>query len=658
MPDRFRFLLPLAVVVLAANALGSTLFRDQWWGLNGLSFLPIKAASAWFILTVAGLSLLDRRSNLGTERATSKPGALTPILIAGVFAALAWIFRVRHWFLGDGLPLVQQLPKGTNFHHRQPLTYAIQQWWYRANGGTVSATPGPADEVAAGQIVAFGSVVAGALFAVVAWYLVREVLRVPRGVPRGPEGPRREEGRGAEIASKEPNRPTATTPAIDPVAALLATALLLTQGFDLLFFGYVENYTLVTALYGFYLLAGLAHLNGRWPLWPAAIAAILAGALHVSAAMLWPSLGVLIALAWFGNRRRDAIVGLVAGILTLVAMTLALGWLKPGYSWLANVSMVGRVAVTGGEGGMYKGYLGSAAHLRDFLNEQFLIGPMGLLLLLPAIVVAWRARTLVRPATIFLGSAALAWLAVTLTIGDTNLGYPRDWDVMAPGALFYLVTGLVLLDGGPTGPRPGRRFLAGALVISIFQFVPWVTVNADASRALERIKLLPMTGARTEVMVANWYFRNGDLPAAEEWYRKAIAAYDGSHVARSSLAYIYVQQKRFPEAIAMFDSAVERRPDNLSYWQSLVSTYIMAGDYTGAVERLAEVVTRFPNDAFSWLQYAQLLGSLNRLDEAQAAAQRVLALEPGNAEASKLLGQIDAAVTAPRSEGDGSPTPR
>jgi Flp pilus assembly protein TadD len=607
-----RLLLGLAVFILLCHLAGSYVFRSQWWGLNGLSFLPAPVAIAVVLGAIVGIGLVYKRRVPARTGGDLLKTPAAPLIFAGLFMATAWLFRIRHYFLGDGLPLVAELTKGTNFHHRQPLTYAIQQWLYQTLAGSEAGATGGAAEAAAGRIVAIGSVAAGGLFAIAAWYLGRELSR-------------RREGKRTIV---------------DPASAALVAVLLLVQGYSLLFFGYVENYTIVTAVYAFYLLAGIRYLNGTWPLWPAGLMVVFAAALHVSAAMIWPSFAVLVFLGVLKRRSRSAAIGFAVAAVTVLVVSWALGRLRPGYDWLASVATVGRVAVTGGEGGIYKSYLGSSAHLRDFFNEQMLIGPWGLLPLIPAVVIAVRHRQILEPLPIFLGTAALTWLAVTLTIGDTNLGYPRDWDVMAPGALFYLVAALVLLGGTEVSARLSHRFLAAAVIISLFQFIPWVAVNASESRALERVKLLPMTGGRTEVMVANWYSRKGNAAATEEWYRKAMAAYEGSHVARSGLAHLYMTQKRYPEALQLYEQAASLRPDLLTYRQSVTSMLILMGDYPGAVAALDESVKRFPNDELSWMQYAQLLAQSGRYREATHAASRVLEINPNKTAARELLDQL------------------
>jgi uncharacterized SAM-binding protein YcdF (DUF218 family) len=139
---------------------------------------------------------------------------------------------------------------------REPLTSLLHQQAYRL----ASAASGARDvhEVAR-DAVAFGSVLAGALFVWIAIQLAGELLRL---------------------------RPGPAERAPDPRLAYAVAAVLLTQGFVQLFFGYIENYAWQAAAIGAYLWLALRYLRGGAPLIAPRGALVLAVAFNLSAFML------------------------------------------------------------------------------------------------------------------------------------------------------------------------------------------------------------------------------------------------------------------------------------------------------------------------------------------------------------------------------------
>jgi hypothetical protein len=82
-------------------------------------------------------------------------------------------------------------------------------------------------------------------------------------------------------------------------------------------------------------------------------------------------------------------------------------------------------------------YMFSSMRLRDFFNEQFLIGPLGLFLFIPAAVVALNRPDRKTLATVFFLVAGGSYLAAGWMAGDSNLGYARNWDLFARGGICF-----------------------------------------------------------------------------------------------------------------------------------------------------------------------------------------------------------------------------
>jgi len=163
----------LTVLLAVLHVLGAGTFRDSWWGLHVYGYLP--AVWLWFGLAVvaASLALLNpavaRRLEPAGQAVVPRPW-LWPAALALVGLVGFWLLRVRHLFLGDASVMVVNVARGEAFHPRAPLSAVIQQQVYRLGSALV---PG-GDLPLRGRVreaLAVGSVLAGALFLPVAWWL-------------------------------------------------------------------------------------------------------------------------------------------------------------------------------------------------------------------------------------------------------------------------------------------------------------------------------------------------------------------------------------------------------------------------------------------------------------------------------------------------------
>ncbi|MBI5711736.1 MAG: hypothetical protein HZC42_15745 [Candidatus Eisenbacteria bacterium] len=526
-------------VTMAAHVLGSGVPRGVLWGAHFYAFLPawaltvglaVVAAAALAALTPRGRALVATVRVPDVEAGPRARRRRVMVAIMMGAAALFWLFRTRHLLLGDGLPLTARVLEGGSFHPLEPLTAWLQARVH-ALARRLFATPGAPSWRVAWDALALGSVVAGALFVPVAWALARELAAARAGA-----------------------------------TAALVLLVLLAQGYVQLFFGYVENYTWYTLALACYLLAALRHLGGRWPLAAPGAALVLALALHLSAAAMMPSFAVLAARGLMHRAgRARALRGLALTAAFFATASLALARLHPGYSLGRSLLDVGR-AIGEGSPAQAAGYALSARHWRDFLNEQLLIGPLGLFLFLPAALAtarAWRD-----PRVAFALAAGAGYLAACWIAGDSNLGYARNWDLLAPSGLVFATGALLLLLRAAPGGLPGGALVL-ALAVSLFHTVPWVAVNACERRALARFETLPLGLGRVESTLGYWQALNGRPVEAERWLRQAVEVAPGNVRAWGFLGKLEAERGRFAPAARAYAEAVRLRPDVPEYRRGL-----------------------------------------------------------------------------------------
>src|SRR5262249_25576799 len=232
------------------------------------------------------------------------------------------------------------------------------------------------------------------------------------------------------------------------------------QGYMEIFFGYVEIYALAATAFAVYTLLALRFLDQEGRLWPVAVALAVAVALHLSGMVLFPSFMIL-ALAAFRAperaplRAREALFSLSA----LAALPLSLAVLGHGYSlWSALVSVFHDVILR--QPDPIPGYFWSWRHLRDLVNEQVLIGPLALGFVLPVAIVALRRRRASALELAFFAALGLEFTAIELIAGDSNLGYARNWDLLAPAGFGLAVAGLGLWLPQFSSPAAAHSCLA------------------------------------------------------------------------------------------------------------------------------------------------------------------------------------------------------
>ncbi len=631
----FATLMILGAITLALHVAGAAWLRDQLWGTHLYAFFPAPIMVVAIAALIATAALTRARHGAAAEPAraaagvpasaapaSARPSAassrrawLTPSAIGLASAALFWLLRIRHRILGDANTLSQMLPKGESFHPDSPLTEVIHQALYRAARGLFERPGRPPEDVAA-LTTTLGSVVAGGVFAVTAWALAREMLAA-RGAP---------DARPAHL---------------DLRARWLLFGCLVAQGYVQLFCGYVENYTYLAAAIALYLLFALRHLDGRGALlWPGAFL-ILGVAFHLSAVILAPSFLVLIGL---GLRRPEHRLRIALDLFVLAALfaavALLLEKLGGGYNMLARIFQMGRTAQSGelqeGSAALF-----STAHLRDFLSEQMLIGPLALLLAIAAAFAAWRGRRLGEPRVIFLLAAAGVCALVSFAVRDLRLGYGRDWDLFAPFGIAFAVFGYYAFVSAARGGRALRTSLALALAVSLFHSAPWVAINMSFDRSFERLKTLPLGGGRTESMVGYWYGRKGDFTAAHRWLQLAVDKYP-NHIATYLIAGpLYMQEGRYLEAAQQFWLATRLRPGWIEYRVWLVDALVRGGQPAGAVTEAEVLVEKWPTDAQALAMYGVALHGAGRVDEARAALGGAVKIAPAVAEYRAALANLD-----------------
>jgi len=270
--------------------------------------------------------------------------------------------------------------------------------------------------------------------------------------------------------------------------------LMATTGSIQLFFGYVENYTivslglLVTMFLGWYALRGEIA-----PLWPV-LGLSITNAFHPSTVFLWLGMLVLVWLCW-----KRTYVSLTTALWQTILPPLLVGGAVfvlmesggHGVSYLLGVDRPG-----GGDGIWFvplfetttewqRYTMFSVAHLLDWLNVQFLISPFALPLIFLTLLTAYRFRVTLfdqqqdKDYAVFLGVTATCYVLLTW-LWNPDYGFQKDWDLFAPSAFVAtLLAGYLLVRVLPDREKlkEGSLFI---VAVALLHALSWIFTNTHS----------------------------------------------------------------------------------------------------------------------------------------------------------------------------------
>jgi tetratricopeptide (TPR) repeat protein len=195
----------------------------------------------------------------------------------------------------------------------------------------------------------------------------------------------------------------------------------------------------------------------------------------------------------------------------------------------------------------------------NWINGQLLVGPLSLiwcaLLLIAMPRPAWRS-----PRVQFsIALAASSAMAIVLA-GESNLGYARNWDLIAlltaPAAIASV---MILADASV--PVASPRVVSPLVVAGLLHTVPWLFTNANEEATLRRFAQLPLTRGQAESTLGFWYALRGDPVSAESRLRRALARDDRNIRARLSLGRLLYERGDYRSSFEQYEAAARTRGD-------------------------------------------------------------------------------------------------
>jgi tetratricopeptide (TPR) repeat protein len=620
-PIRYATILVFYYLTLLVFLVASFLPQHRFWGLSVWAYLPSHVP--FFLFGLGAVAPIIVRYAFARGLAKSDAGRFVTannmkyLIISAClvvsYGLVFWWLRVRTHFLGDGLTSLSYLASDYPLLRKRELGESLLHIWLKsALGGDPKQSA-----LLSFQII---SIAAGMV-------LLISVVLVARS-----------------LFDRRRDR-------------LLFVAGLASGGYMLLFFGYVEYYSMFVMSVAVFSLIGLLIATGKLNRWIIVPALGLATFFHVLGLTLVPSaVYVLMVNSGIGKRvsrlsRKTKVLSVLPAAV-MVAAVFSYYYRTSYFFQFAFVPLVENRFTPDGY------TLLSVKHLLDFLNLLMLLLPalpifLVALLFLPIKSLARRREYR------FLGVLLLSVLAAVF-IFDPKMGMPRDWDLFSftgiPLALsFYF---LILDNHGRISAYAKIGILS--IVLGFFSLGSRVATHnvfeASVAQFEHYIALDKNKCAKGRSLLMNFYRDTGDSAKAEAERAKWFAEVPEKGLFMNAFS---LRKRNAVQAMALFRQITEMNPVWQDAWVNLASCYFDMRNFDSAIFFTKIALGINPYDRFSWNNLAAAYMYVKDYAGAEKALLRSISLDNANVEPhtnlitlystlyrpDKLLGYLQKAAT-------------
>jgi len=530
----------------------AALFPDKaWWAFSVyayvdefsrnliLSFFGIIPVVLYFLKTN-----IDREIEVGVDDSSSSKYLLGSLIILLGSIALFILFRAEAFYLGDGYTLLSTLASENPILKQREIGESSVHLWVRDIFGT--------GETAALLSYQTISITAGAISTISLFLFSRKQYR-------------------------------------NLFHSLIFILILASGGYALLWFGYVENYSLFVLFVSIYSLIGYLAVSGKisyyWIIPPLVFAIIM----HVMGVTLIPS-AFYILLTQPGPKKLLSRIPksgkIIAGLTVLVLVLVP-------FIYVYNNSYFFKLSLVPIFGNRFTvdGYtLFSITHLLDVINLLILVVPLTMLTLtllfinrqhlLPLSIKAWYLIILI--VSVFLA----------LFLFDPKIGMPRDWDLFSFAGLPLMLLSSLLLFSLLKKKIITRSVLILALSMNLMFLTPRVYTQTSYNHALDQFRQYiswdPLKNRSGMSMLADHYNKLGDTAQAaieiERW-REEYPEWQQNRVAMKMSNEGYID-----ESINIYKDIIKNNPIYPAAYSNLGLAYmkLMNLDSAGVYLEIAQ----------------------------------------------------------------------
>ncbi len=391
----------------------------------------------------------------------------------------------------------------------------------------------------------------------------------------------------------------------DRIDRMLFMLAVVTGGYALLFFGYVENYTLFVPAVGIYTLVGMRITGTGRRRWLALPLVMLSMFLHVFGVILLPS---LIYLLMSDSKLGRSFKDLRWSVRVLVIVTTGLVLFIGLYTLRSNSHFV-RFSLLPIWTNQFTvdGYtMFSTRHLVDCLNLLIQLSPAILITgcLLPFFPIR---RFLKEPRFLFL-SVLLISSGCAVLVFNPQLGMPRDWDMFGFVGIPLVVFGADLILRARKHISNYRAIMVLVIALQVLALVPRVATQLVPDVAIAHAENWGRTDSRKRLYIYR---------AVQDYYRRSEQTAKASAMARDWKAQ-FIEVQLLDEGKQLLNN----------------------GQYEEAAARLTRAIKHNPMLSPAYQHLGSCMLSLNRLDSALALFQIADGFNPGNPGILNELGVV------------------
>lgn len=589
----------LCVLIVLIHLTASFFPKGRIWGVNQWAYFPpaIALLSGALVLLFFIPSLNEvARKGMGSlaswiSRLLDNIGAfggkkrhLGYLILSVLFFVPFWLLRERVYFLGDGAQIASRLNAGElAVKWSEPLEILLHVKAFSLAGRLW--------QMDAAALYAITSCLAGVV-------LVFLILLL------------------ADLWGKERRE------------KVLIFLVLLGMGSSQLFFGYVEHYSFLYVFVFAFILSSIGYLNGKVRWFVPLATFVLASLSHVSSLYLLPSL-----LFLFVTRDNKGKPSSLRRILILGLGLIFVGFLLvvyKKYAWTISPIFVPLSEDTYSAPGYL---LFSGSHILDFLNQQLLTSPVGLVMVLAPVGYLTRGSFFKDRAFQFLLSVAAFQLLFGFLV-DPDLGASRDWDLFSVTGLGYTILGLFILLR-LLRAKPLFGYLSLVLVLtSLYSTLPWIILNAHEQKSVGRFQnLLEIDEKKSHnghFILINYFNSEGMETKAEnqnEKYRQAFP-----EIVLSNQGTRLAKEDDFKGAEQIYLEAERLAPKRAEIHNNLGHVYLKLGRLDQAENRLRRAIRLSSYLAAAYVNLADLYLMRQDHDRALDACKKAIRLKTDSPE--------------------------
>lgn len=584
-----------AVIVYLILHLVAVFANTQYlWGVDSWSFLP--TAWTFAFLALGFFSVIPQTRNASAKVFSSIGSALgkIPLWVWGLpLAGLFYLFAQEGFFLGDGRLRLTNLEKGLVFSPAEPLDTMLHAWVFKAFGGEL-----PARDV-------FLHI--GAIF-----------------------------GLGAFVGAA-----TYFEKSFEKKSAAFLLFSIFTSGAVLLFFGYVESYSILAAFVILFLASSVFALHKeRYRIEPAIFGAA-ACASHFAGWLLLPA-GIYLYVILIKNTSENdkPILKIFAPIAVFIVLVGAVGSAFAFGDFDLNrfMSLVSGERFTLPVAGQY-GML-SPAHLADIANEYLLVVPA---IVAVPILLAQRKRIAFDSTGVFLSIGSVAAFLFAFVVNPV-LGYSRDWDLFAFAA--FPTTALICYLIVKNKRANLSAFALPIVLVSIIHTAPWAYINSKtnlAEKRAERIASTPRRSPRSKAalrdVLSHYYYDEAEYAKAAESIEIALENQDNDRYVMMAAAS-YHAAGNIDKAIIYYEEMINRDFRKADALTTLGQIRYDRGEIARAIKSYEEVLQSRPKDPTALVNLAIINKELQNWRAAEKYFRLYAESNPQNTGAKSSLGEV------------------